>query len=492
MTQQSITDQVSGTTVPGRLRAVLAEVSATGVDGLTEVELLEVVALLEMTKGAAAAAQARATARFVEERDARVAEMAAAEEISRREASLRRRATRSEVALARRCSPGQADRHVGAARALVHELPGTMAALTAGEISEWRATIVVRETVCLSPERRREADRRLAGGLRDLGDRALAAAAHRACVDLDQESVVERRRRAAASRHVSVRPAPDGMAWLSILGPLIDVVGAHVALRAAEQARHVATGDPEADAAAAADPRGRGAWMADTALELLSGRAPGQPQPVEIGLVMREGVLLPGEGSGTGGGAGAGVGDDVEVPGYGALPARLARGHVLRLLDEGDDRDGETALWLRRLWTAPDGRDLVAVDSRRRLFAGRLRRLIELRDATCRVPWCDAPVRQVDHVRPVSRGGETSASNAMGVCQRHNLDKEAPGWRAEVISTGLDPGGGPHEVRLTTPAGGDVRCLAPPLLGLGRAERRPVVEQPSALEARLLALLDAA
>ena len=490
MTQQSITDQVSGTTVPGRLRAVLAEVSATGVDGLTEVELLEVVTLLEMTKGAAAAAQARATARFVEERDARVAEMAAAEEISRREASLRRRATRSEVALARRCSPGQADRHVGAARALVHELPGTMAALTAGEISEWRATIVVRETACLSPERRREADRRLAGGLRDLGDRALAAAAHRACVDLDQESVVERRRRAAASRHVSVRPAPDGMAWLSILGPLIDVVGAHVALRAAEQARHVATGDPEADAAADDDERGSGAWMTDTALELLSGRAPGQPQPVEIGLVMREGVLLPGERSGASAGAG-GADDEVEVPGHGALAGHLAREHVLRLLDEGDDRDGETALWLRRLWTTPAGRDIVAVDSRQRLFAGRLRRLVELRDATCRVPWCDAPVRQVDHVRPVARGGETSASNGMGVCQRHNLDKEAPGWRAEVISTGLDPGGGPHEVRLTTPAG-EVRCLAPPLLGLGRAERRPVVEQPSALEARLLALLDAA
>lgn len=482
MTQQSITDQVSGTTVPGRLRAVLAEVSATGVDGLTEVELLEVVTLLEMTKGAAAAAQARATARFVEERDARVAEMAAAEEISRREASLRRRATRSEVALARRCSPGQADRHVGAARALVHELPGTMAALTAGEISEWRATIVVRETACLSPERRREADRRLAGGLRDLGDRALAAAAHRACVDLDQESVVERRRRAAASRHVSVRPAPDGMAWLSILGPLIDVVGAHVALRAAEQARHVATGDPEADAAADDDERGSGAWMTDTALELLSGRAPGQPQPVEIGLVMREGVVLPGGDSD----------DGVEVPGHGALAGDLAREHVLRLLDTGDDGDGETALWLRRLWTTPDGRDLVAVDSRQRVFRGRLRRLIELRDPTCRVPWCDAPVWQLDHVRPVARGGETSAANGMGLCQRHNLDKEAPGWRGEVISTGLDPGGGPHEVRLTTPAAGDARCLAPPLLGLGRRDRPPVGTHASALEARLLELLDAA
>lgn len=482
MTPQSVTEEPGRTTVPERLGAALAELSATAVDGLTEAELLEVVAVLEMTKGAASAVQARATACFVEERDARVAEMTATEEISRREASLRRRATRSEVALARRCSPGQADRHVGAARALVHELPGTLAALTAGEISEWRATIVVRETACLSPEHRREADRRLAGGLRGLGDRALAAAAHRVSVDLDQGSVVERRRRAAASRHVSVRPAPDGMAWLSVLGPLVDVVGAQVALRVAEQARHVATGDPETDAARAADQRGRGAWMADTALELLSGRAPGQPQPVEIGLVMREGVVLPGGDSD----------DGVEVPGHGVLAGDLAREHVLRLLDTGDDGDGETALWLRRLWTTPDGRDLVAVDSRQRVFRGRLRRLIELRDPTCRVPWCDAPVRQVDHLRPVARGGETSAANGMGLCQRHNLDKEAPGWRGEVISTGLDPGGGPHEVRLTTPAAGDARCLAPPLLGLGRRDRPPVGTHASALEARLLELLDAA
>ena len=53
---------------------------------------------------------------------------------------------------------------------------------------------------------------------------------------------------------------------------------------------------------------------------------------------------------------------------------------MLRLLDSGDDGDGEAALWLRRLWTTPDGRDLVAVDSRQRVFGGRLRRLIELRE----------------------------------------------------------------------------------------------------------------
>src|SRR5699024_8960194 len=125
----------------------------------------------------------------------------------------------------------------------------------------------VRGTAELSPVARIEADRRLAPDLTTLGDRALAAAAHRVSVDLDQAAVVERRRRAAASRSISVRPAPDGMAYLSILGPLVDVVGAYAALTAAEKARFVATGDPEIDAARAADDRGRGAWMADTALE---------------------------------------------------------------------------------------------------------------------------------------------------------------------------------------------------------------------------------
>ena len=151
------------------LAASLAALGAASVDGLGEAELL-VVALLESTKGAASALQARATERFVEQRDGLVSAAVAREELSDRQASLQRRAARSEVALARRVSPGQADRHVGVARALVHELPCTMAALTAGQISEWRATIVVRETACLAAADRLEADRRLSGCLTTLGD----------------------------------------------------------------------------------------------------------------------------------------------------------------------------------------------------------------------------------------------------------------------------------------------------------------------------------
>lgn len=541
------------------MRECLSGVATVGtepVDGLTEAQGIRVIAAAEAIKAAAAALQVSVTSRFVDQRDDDATQAAARGERSAREVSRSRSATRAEVALARRCSPSQADRHVGLARALVHEMPCTMTALTRGEISEWRATIIVRETACLSSADRAEADRRLAGCLTTLGDRELAAAARRACIDIDQESVVERRKRAVASRSVSVRPAPDGMAWLSVLGPIVDVVGALASLRKGEQQRHVATGDAELDATRAADQRGKGAWMADTALERLSGRAEGQAQPVEVALVMSESAIVPESEESSAstsdapvGSAGPGTSQPVageaparpiadplpsdagdapgrrvpdpapsesdepegrtqdrqsrrgqlkarpwsrhqpiaegqaEVPGWGPVPAEAAREHLLRLLDEG------TGVWLRRLWTTPDGRDLVAMDSKRRLFDGGLRRLIELRDAICRVPWCDAPISQIDHVLPFARGGATSADNGMGACQRHNLVKEEFGWVARVVSTGLVPEEGPHEVELTTPTGDGYSSLAPPVLGHGR-HRGPVPD--SSLERHLEQLLLAA
>ena len=49
-----------------------------------------------------------------------------------------------EVALARRDSPARGGRHLGFAKALVHEMPHTLAALECGPLSEWRATLIVR------------------------------------------------------------------------------------------------------------------------------------------------------------------------------------------------------------------------------------------------------------------------------------------------------------------------------------------------------------
>lgn len=454
--------------LPDVLTGIATQLSElTDVGDLTEEEALAVVTAAERVKASVAAVQARACTEFVTQRDAEVARDRAAEKISRREAGQRQSAARSEVALARRCSPFQADRHIAHGRALCSVLPHTMAALTAGDLSEHRAEIIARETTCLSPQHRREVDARVADTLPQLGDKALTAAVQRACIDVDQASIVERRRRAAEDRCVSIRPAPDGMARLSVLGPLADVVGAYASLRAAEAARWVATGDPEVDAARAADERGRGAWLADTALERLSGRAEGQAQPVEVGLVISDTALFPSAGTGS-------EGEYVEVPGWGAIPAADARDHLLRLLDEDHPDADDAKVWLRRLFTSPDGRDLVAMDSRRRFFTGALRSLIELRDPTCRIPWCDAPTREVDHARSAAAGGPTSTTNALGLCQRHNLTKESPGWRVSITGTGLDPGGGPHAALVSTPTGNEFTSVAAPLLGHGRVRGRPV------------------
>ena len=46
----------------------------------------------------------------------------------------------------------------------------------------------------------------------------------------DPAAVAERRRRAEADRHTSLRPAPDTMTWLGALLPVKDGVAVHKAL----------------------------------------------------------------------------------------------------------------------------------------------------------------------------------------------------------------------------------------------------------------------
>lgn len=198
--------------------------------------------------------------------------------------------------------------------------------------------------------------------------------------------------------------------------------------------------------------------MADTALRLLSGRAVGQTQPVEVHLVITDMALF-------------GVGDPkrsvnepARIPGHGSVPAPVARSWLREGLDE--EADGPVTVWLRRLFTSPDGRDLVAMDSRRRVFTGLLRRMLVLRDDVCTTPWCGAAIVHADHTHPARDDGRTSFGNGSGDCARCNYVKEAPGWHVQVIHTGQSPGL-PRQLRYTTPTGHTYHSQAPPLTGWG-------------------------
>jgi hypothetical protein len=434
--------------------STLAWLAGLDVDALDDHERVALVAGLERLKGGATAAQARAVDALRESR----------EETRPQDAA---RSVGSEVALARRQSPTLGDRFVGLSRALVHEMPATMASLTRGEIGERHAVEVARETATLSLAHRAEVDARLAGIAGRLSPRALGRAARRVAAEVDAASVVRRMEAAAASRRVSVRPAPDGMAYLTVLGPLRQVVGAYAALRA--RAQNVVGGQASDEPA---DGRRPGAVMADTALCRMAGLAPGQEQPVEVHLVITDRALL-----GTGDPA-VSVQEPARVPGHGPVPAPVARAWV-RQADAG-------SVWLRRLYTSPNRRDLVAMDARRRHFSGLLRRMLVLRDDTCATPWCDAPIVHADHTHPARDAGPTSYDNGTGTCARCNHVKEAPGWRVHVVR------GSPRELDVTTPSGHAHRSLAPPLLGWGSDPPTPPASAESPLERHLAALLDGA
>jgi hypothetical protein len=143
------------------------------------------------------------------------------------------------------------------------------------------------------------------------------------------------------------------------------------------------------------------------------------------------------------------------VPGYGPIPAAVAR----RLIAAAIENTAAGAT-LRRLYRHPASGALVAMESRARRFPKGLARFIDIRDDTCRTPYCDAPIRHRDHATPNARGGPTSAVNGLGACEACNYAKEAPGWT--VITTVDD--NGTHTAQFTTPTGTHHQSHAPPLL----------------------------
>jgi hypothetical protein len=191
-----------------------------------ESALIGQIAWLERVKSAAAAGQARAAVALD---DKRRADEAAAGMPKAKQGQ----GVAGEVALARRDSPARGGRHLGLAKALVREMPHTLAALQCGVLSEWRATLIARESACLYVADRRVLDAELCadvGKLEGMGDARIVAAAKEIAARLDAQAVVDRAAKAEADRTVTIRPAPDCMAYVTALLAVALGVGVYAAL----------------------------------------------------------------------------------------------------------------------------------------------------------------------------------------------------------------------------------------------------------------------
>ncbi|AKT52866.1 hypothetical protein ADJ73_13760 [Arsenicicoccus sp. oral taxon 190] len=342
----------------------------------------------------------------------------------------------AEVGLATRASAGSASRRLGLARTLREDLPHCDLLHAAGLMDEATAAQVVIALAPLGRMDRLRADQDLAAELPALTWAQAGKRARAIAYALDPEAAVRAAARAAADRYVTTRPAPDCMVRLTALLPVKEGVAVHAALIKAAAAPR----PPE-------DERTRSQVMADTLVEPVTGRSSAAIS-VEVGLIMTDRAMLDG------------ADDPATVPGYGPIPAPLARALVLGATPgDGAAAQGcrEASVWLRRLYTDPETGELAAIDARRRSVTGIVRRLVVWRDGTCRVPYCDAPIRHVDHIDPYAQGGVTSADNAVGMCEAHNYAMEAPGFARHLDRDGV--------LTVITPTG--TRHTSPPRKATG-------------------------
>jgi hypothetical protein len=267
--------------------------------------------------------------------------------------------------------------------------------------------IMARETACLERADRQRIDIELGADssvLAGMGDRELAGRARARAAELDAASVARRRARAEVDRCVTIRPAPDSMVYLTALLPVAQGVATYAALK---RAADTAVGTGQASS--------RNQVMADTLVVRVTGQddgTNGQPvPPVSLNVTISDASLISGhapEGQ-----------ESAWLDGAGPIPAGLAR----ELL--ADALDADQRVTLRRLFTRPSTGELLTMESRARLFPKKLAEFIQLRDRFCRTPWCDAPIRHADHVKPAADGGPTTAVNGQGLCEQCNYARQS-------------------------------------------------------------------
>lgn len=408
--------------IAGGVRQWTGDLAAAVFTAASDDGLLALVESLEHLKDACSAAQARAVHEYSERRLTGLTIGSDEDRVARQEIGAR-------VARARHVSPFHGRRHLELSRMLVSDLPATLDALAEGRTNEHRAGLIANAAACLGRADRAALDVDLAPRLAGMGNLAVRGEAERLAATLDPLSVVERHRRAVKDRRVTLRPAPDTMTYLTALLPVADGVAAWAALD-----RHATA------AKASGDSRTRGQIMADALAErLLAGAvtgttgtadadadpvvpvtvsgalagsvavspsAPAVTRQIDLMVVMTDRALLDGADT------------PAVITGFGPVPATLARELVATA-----DRD--TRVFLRRLYTDPSGDRLLSADARGRLFPHAVRQFILARDQRCRTPWCDAPIRTIDHRIPHARGGATTVVNAEGLCERCNLAKAA-------------------------------------------------------------------
>jgi hypothetical protein len=318
---------------------------------------------------------------------------------------------RHEVGAALRLSPAAAGERTWVATSLARRLPAALAALRAGDISYLQAAHLVSAVREVSDQAATEVETRVLVKAADQTLSEFKRSVARAVLSADPASAADRAEQAAADRRIERVAQPDAMVgwWLTLPATVENDAWSALTARAKATQALVqvgAGGDPGLDAlqvdalvdailgGSAADGTQRrlprcscgGAQTAAVVLDL----------PTALGLAEHPG----------------------EIPGYGPIPAPVAR-------QMAGERD-----WVR--WTVEPGTGrLLDRGARRYRPSDPLKAFITARDRVCGFPGCNRRGEQCDcdHVVTFAHHGQTVRVNLGPLCRQHHNAKTHGLWR---------------------------------------------------------------
>jgi hypothetical protein len=332
------------------------------------------------------------------------------------------RSLRAELAAALRIPERTAEAQLVVSEALVHDLPATLVALTAGEISYRHAQILVDNTAALDSATRGTLEVAALPYARNLTaakfERKIRTLRERS----NPETIRERHERAASDREVVFAPARDGMAWLSAYLPAVDALGAFT--RLTEWASTLQHPD---------EVRTLTQLRADVFRDLII-----------------DGHVIDGEVVDAARGVTAKV--FVTVP----VLTLLGREDLPATLDGYGPIDADTARMLAghapsfiRLLTHPETGAVLSVGRESYRVPQDLKNWLQVRDATCRFPGCSrhAPRCEIDHTLDWAHDGQTRHDNLAHLCKSHHTLKHNTDWQVAQARDGTG------NLTWTSPAG---------------------------------------
>lgn len=326
------------------------------------------------------------------------------------------RSVRLELAAALRITEYSAGELLALAEAVVDRYPELRGAITRADMTEQHAKILVAGTDSVEPihralilERGMElAKRHPVGEFR----RRLA----RLIETVRETTLAQRHEAAVADRRVAVEPGADGMAWLHLHAPAVEVHAIYGRMTAiAKQLKK----QPD-------ETRTLDQLRADVACDLLiDGSADAHPASVRgiraSVVVTVPALALLGDGDAVPAGS-----DPASVEGVGPIPLATAR----RLC-------GGSGGWMRVL-THPETGMVLSVGRDRYQPPPELAKLVTWRAERCMAPGCEMPASRchIDHSIAWEHGGSTALSNLGPLCQGHHTVKHHGGWAIRQLDGG--------------------------------------------------------